>query len=143
MPLGEQNAGQRGARPRPFVHRQPRDPARLGAKEQLHAHHRTAAADAGVGNDAITGPTKQFDRRDQGHVELPRRELVSQTAGQVIDDVDPTGRQAVDEWTGVEVLHGPDPRNRTVVRGIQGESMNHTVTLRCGLPFQPQPYPEL
>ena len=53
------------------------------AAEQLHAQHRPAAGDAGVGDDRVVGILKKLDRRNQRHVELAGGQAIGQPAGQV------------------------------------------------------------
>ncbi len=70
-PLAQQNLDQCHARTRAFVQRQRADLIDRHATEQLHAQHRPAAGDAGVGNDRVlacsestrsTGPAPRPDR---------------------------------------------------------------------------------
>ena len=106
----EQDLGQRGAGAGAFVEGQRSHVARRHAEEQLHAQHRPAAGDAGVGDQHVAGPPQPFDRRHQRHVEPAGGERVGQPAGQI--EQQPavgSGRdESVHERLAIEVVDGAD-----------------------------------
>ena len=57
---------------------------RRHAEVQLHAQHRPAAGDAGVGNDRLPRLPQPFDRRHQRHIEPPRGQRIGQPARQIV-----------------------------------------------------------
>jgi len=106
----EQDFRQGGAGPRALVDRQRANPLGQRPKEQFDAHHRSPTADAGIRDDRGAGLAKEFDRRDQSHVEFTARQPVGQAAGQVILQPHLRPGQAVHERLGVEILNSPHPR---------------------------------
>ena len=108
--LAEQNSDQGGAGARAFVERQRPDPLGRHAAEQLHAQHRPAAGDAGVGNDAIVGMLEKLDRRNQGHIEFAGGQLIGQAARQIENHFRLRSQplQAIDQRLGIQIIDGPN-----------------------------------
>ena len=109
-PLRKQHLREGCACPRPLIKSDSGDPLGGRPEKQFHAHHRSAAADAGVGDHPPIAP-KDLNNRDQGHIESRRRELVSKPTGQVVRKVETAvfatikRGESMHKRLRVEVLH--------------------------------------
>jgi hypothetical protein len=111
----EQDLSEGGARARALIEGERANFGGGSAEEDLHAQHRAAAGDAGVGNNHVTRTAEPFDGWDQRDVEPVGGERIGEAAGEVKQEPCVGSRKLqsrlfkfVDQWLAVEVVNCTD-----------------------------------